>query len=253
MRHLFVTFTLFYSSVILAQENTVSVSVPHTSKEIEIKIKLSDFEKLNKEKDNAIAIRDSLLGEYNELLGKYNKLSKDYSIKTVNLSKLNKDYPVLKDKYNKLVKSQEKADKCLLNMAFNFLYIPYEDYSIQEIAIPAFEAVSNQELKNQHKIKYDLLKSYKTDIESLLEFIETTEKELRIPFTKDAKEQFAKFQNIQLSVNYRKYNDWSNTYIGKIIITIEGQLKAFDGKTRKMNLESIKNELILCLKTIESL
>ena len=237
----------------MAQNSTDYIPDPHTPKEIEIKIKMSDFEKLNKEKDNAIAKHDSLLGKYNELLYRYNEVSKDDSIKTVNLSKLNKDYPVLKDKYNKLVKLQEKADKCLLNMAFNFLYIPYEDYSIQEIAIPAFEAVSNQELKNQHKIKFDLLKSYKTDIESLLEFIETTEKELRNPFAKDAKEQFVKFQNTQLSVNYRKYNDWSNTYIGKIIITIEGQLKAFDGKTCKLNLEEIKKELNSCKKSIGSL
>ena len=245
MRHLFLTLTILYSSVSLAQENTDSISEPQTPTEVEIKMSMSDFEKLNKEKDNAIASHRSLIEKYNELL-------KQDSIKTVRLSKLNTDYPVLEDKYNKLLKSQEKADKCLLNTASNFLYIPYEAYSVQEIAIQAYEAVSNQKLKQQHAIRLHLLKSYQTDIKSLLNFISIIEKDLSNPFAYDAKEQLSNFQNTQFCINYKRYEDWSNTFLGQKIVIIENQLKDFH-KGSKLNFGAIKNELISCLKTVENL
>lgn len=246
MRYSFITLTILYSAVSFAQQNTDSISVAQAPKELEIKMSMSDFEKLNKERDNAIAKHRNILNKYNELL-------KQDSIKTEKLLKLNTDYPILEAKYKDLLSAQEKADKCLLNTASNFLYIPYEDYSVQEIAIPAFEAVSNQELKNKYEIKLYLLKSYQTDIKSLLEFISAVEKELDNPFAKNAKDLVIQLRNSQFSVTYRKYDDWSNTFLGKRIISIENQLKAYDGKTHKLNLEAIKNELNTCLKTIEDL
>lgn len=234
-----------YSSMSLAQENADSISVPQTQSEVEIKMSMSDFEKLRKEKDNAIAM-------YSTLFDKYNELAKQDSIKTVRLLKLNTDYPVLDEKYKKLLAAQEKADKCLINTASNFLYIPYEAYSIQEIAIPAYNAVSNQELKTQHAIKLQLLKSYQTDIKSFLEFIVTIEKELSNPFATDANEQLTKLRNTPICVNYKKYDDWSNTFLGQKIISIENQLKNFH-KGSKLNLKAIKKELNSCLKTIENL
>lgn len=246
MRYLFITLTILYSAVSFAQQNTDSISVAQAPKEVEIKMSMSDFEKLNKEKDNAIAKHRNLLDKYNELL-------KQDSINTKKLLKLNTDYPILEAKYKDLLSAQEKADKCLLNTASNFLYIPYEAYGVQEIAIPAFEAVSNQELKNKHEIKLYLLKSYQTDIKSLLEFIFTAEKELSNPFAKNAKDLLIRFQSAQFYVNYKKYNDWNNTYLGLKIISVEKQLKTFDGNTHKLNLEAIKNELNSCLKTIENL
>ena len=42
-----------------------------------------------------------------------------------------------------------KNDKALISMSSNFIYIPYEAYSVDSIAIPAYESVQDLVLKRQ--------------------------------------------------------------------------------------------------------
>ena len=51
MRYLFIILAILYYSASMAQNSTDYIPDPHTPKEIEIKIKMSDFEKLNKEEE----------------------------------------------------------------------------------------------------------------------------------------------------------------------------------------------------------
>ncbi len=272
MRYLFVTLAFLCSSVSMAQENTDPAS--GTSPEVEnresasadrarsksaererflqsspdsgsiqLEISKSDLDKLTREKDNAKARYDSLSAEYDEL-------RKEDSIKAERLREM-EDYQVLKNENEKLRKAQKEADKRLHNIAANFLYIPYEDFSINKIAIPAFDAISNPELEKEHAIQRHLLESYQADIQQLLKFLVTAGEELSKPFIKDATEQLRQFKNSPFYTSYQGYGDWRNTYMGKRIVAIEKLLKAFDGNKNGFDVEAIKNELNSCLKTIE--
>ena len=76
------------------------------------------------------------------------------------------------------------AYPCLVNIISNFLYIPYEAYSIEKIAIPASNNIFDERLKHKQKIKFDLLKSYQNDIRSLMQFLKETQEDLKKPFMK---------------------------------------------------------------------
>ena len=79
-----------------------------------------------------------------------------------------------------------KADTCLINVASNFIYIPYEAYSIKEIAIPAFQMVSDEGLKVKYKSRYEMLLKYKEHVVEFISCLTEMKKVLSNPFAKDA-------------------------------------------------------------------
>lgn len=234
------------SLVANAQENTDSISQDTSESKIEIKLSMPDFEKLKKERDDAIS-------KYTILIEKYNNLIREDSVKTSKLKRLNTDYPKLQQKYDTLLRTQEKADKSLINTASNFLFIPYEAFSIQKVALPAFEAVYNQEMREKHIMTHHLLKSYRADIEDLLSFIIECENELSKPFTKNANEMLTRLRTMPFYERYIKYENWSTTFLGKKITILEKQLSMFDGKNHKFTPKALIAELEKCLKTDEEL
>ena len=169
------------------------------------------------------------------------------------LSKLEIDINHLKSDTTRLYIAQRETDKRLVNIASNFLYIPYEAYSIEKIAIPAFKAIVNDRLRNEHHIKYELLCNYRKDIENILLFIEYADNELQRPFVKNANDIQLQFQNKSFYRSYQNYPEWSDTYLGGKISLIEKQLKEFDGNQHKVDFTALKDELNKCLKTIEAL
>jgi hypothetical protein len=134
----------------------------------------------------------------------------------------------------------------LISMASNFLYIPYEAYSIDEIAIPAFKATNGSKAYSKYQNRLPLLINYKTDVQSLIEYLAKAEKDLSIGLTKLRNDKAVEHLNIlealPLYTRYSTYNDWKNTYLGTQIIEIQKQLKTPSEKT-STQLKNIRVKL----------
>lgn len=254
MKYLSSIIAIMCSLVATAQENTDSIAQAQGEPEIEAEVRLSisGYNRLLEEKDKAIEEKDKAIENYNNLLRDYNALVKKDSIQSSELKELNSKYPRLKDEYDALLKTQENADKRLYNTASNSLYLPYEAFSVEKIAIPAFEAIYSPDLKAQYNNKYLLLKSYQTDIREIVNFLSECEKELNEPFVKNANQQLAKFKTYSFYDNYINKNE-GNTYLYPKIKLIEDHLKKYNGSTNKFDLGDLKSELNACLKTIDDL
>ena len=221
-------------------------SLSDARENIQVSIAIDDLNSLKTENNK---LKHSL----NNLKEKFQKVQTRDSINSLKLKKIEGDYNVLKNKHSQLEENQKEANKKLVNISSNFLYIPFEAYSIREIAIPAFEAISDDNLKREHYHKYSLLKDYEKHLKELLNFVDMAETELNKPFTKHASAVIDILNNEQFYLDYKEYDDWSNTYIGKYIISIENQLKMFNGNDKKVKFNTIKQEVEECLKSLESL
>ena len=166
--------------------------------------------------------------------------------------KIRTEYNILKSNYDAVVKSQEISNKKLVNIASNFLYIPYEAYSIEKIAIPAFKAVTDEQLLHTHRIKLALLENYQQDIRDLLTFISDIEKELGNRFAKDLKDLEQRYIKTDYYLRYNQYDDWKNTYLGKKINYIDAKMKSYNG-SNKPDFTSTKKELNQCIETTNNL
>lgn len=240
-----VLLTLISLPVFSQTGNDTIPSISKTSP-IQVSISIDDLNALN-------AKNDSLKYQLSAITEKYQKLLIESDESKANLSKLEHDVNLLKNDTTKLFAEQREADKRLVNIASNFLYIPYEAYSIEKIAIPAFEAITNAKLKQEHQIKYELLCSFRKDITELLDFIEYACGELNKPFVKDANEVLVQFRDKSFYLSYHKYPEWADTFLGSKLSLIEKQLNDFDGNQHKVDFTELEEELNKCLKTIETL
>ena len=223
-------------------------TIPSISKTtpIQVSISIDDLNALKTE-------NDSLKSQLSIVNEKYQKLVVTSEKDKSKLSKLEIDLNHLKSDNTRLYVAQREADKRLVNIASNFLYIPYEAYSIEKIAIPAFKAISSKELRRDHQIKYELLYNYRKDITDLLAFIKYACTELQKPFVKDANEVLVQFRDRSFYLSYHKYPEWTDTYLGSKLSLIEKQLNDFDGNQHKVDFTELEKELNKCLKTIETL
>lgn len=145
----------------------------------------------------------------------------------------------------------DSLQKNYIRMASNFLYIPYEDYSIQKIAIPAFQNIKGSNLYQKHKIRLILLENYKADIKFLSNFIDDMikNKDLGIAFgltdTRERNKQTKKkeLDHTQLVSTYKQYDDWENTFIGVKIKEINRALNISDSEAMISQLKQIQQEL----------
>lgn len=147
------------------------------------------------------------------------------------------------------------ADESLANIASNFLYIPYEAYSIENIAIPAYKAIYNEKEKNKYRNKNELLLHYQEDARTFLAFLKKVEKKLAggFPNADDAKKAMEELDASPYYRRYQLYSDYRNTYLGKFFVEVKTQLKQFDGTVHKVNFTEMIRSLNSCLKTVEDL
>ena len=245
MKIIFCILCVSLSLVAQAQEKVDSLSKRQNKTEMSVSNSVDNLSRLENEKKQAVQ-------NNKDLQQAYAQLQKQDSAKTSELNKIRTEYNVLKGNYDAVVKSQEFSNKKLVNIASNFLYIPYEAYSIQKIAIPAFKAVTDEQLLHKHQIKLALLENYQQDIRDLLSFISDIEKELGNRFAKDLKVLNQRYINTDYYHRYNQYNDWKNTYLGKRINYIDAKMKSYNG-SNKPDFTSIKKELNQCLETINNL
>lgn len=234
------------SSPIFSQTNNNTILSVSKTDSILVSISINDLNTLKSE-------NDSLILQLTEINEKYQKLLVESNECKNELYNLERDVNLLISDTTKLHMAQREADRRLVNITSNFLYIPYEAYSVEKIAIPAFRAIANAELKDKHQIKYELLCNYRKDIEDIMSFMEYAHSELIKPFVKDANDVLLQFRSKSFYRSYQNYPDWAATFLGGKISLIEKQLHDFDGNQHRVDFTPIKEELNECLKTTEAL
>lgn len=122
----------------------------------------------------------------------------------------------------------EQIDRYLkkfISIASNFLYIPYEKYSINDVAIPAFEAAKGTNYYDKYYIRLQLLKNYKTNTDELKKFLMDNQNGGRrnmdyLPSWADR--TLSQLNSLNVVQQYRQYGDgWDETFLGKIIYELQ--------------------------------
>lgn len=222
------------------EKDSVNSDTEHVS------ITIDALLKLNNEKNLAVKDLQVMKDSINNLIIELQRIREK-------ASSLDSQLMQIKNTNQVLVKHVNKTDTCLIDMASNFLYIPYEAYSVEKIAIPAFENIYSNVLKEKRIVKYNLLRSYQNDIKELSAFLVDTQSEVKKPFTKDGKSLLSTFKEKKVYKSYVQYSDYKSTYLGKFIIQVISNLNAFKKDLILKNFAAINNKLDNCLKTMEDL
>lgn len=140
----------------------------------------------------------------------------------------------------------EALTRKLISMASNFLYIPYEDYSINNIAIPAFKAAEGTPVYTEYCNRLPMLENYKNDISAIIDFLSGTNKPFKFYDATVSKEEGNKcklgLEALPCYQRYVVYDDWKNTFLGNYL---NEMLKNYNNPTDQTfkNLEGIKSKL----------
>lgn len=156
MKHIiFILFiSLMPASLMLAQnieeeaqdlnspKDTVS-QVVHETIEEDVKIQATYYQELIAYRDSFKVLKDRYLNlekVYNKLIWQQQSIEDSLRMYKIQCDDAQRQNKSLMDK-------TIKSDKALISMASNFIYIPYEAYSVDSIAIPAYESVQDLILK----------------------------------------------------------------------------------------------------------
>lgn len=145
-------------------------------------------------------------------------------------------------------KQAEKAEQNLISLASNFLYVPYEAYGVEEVAIKAFESIQNTMLKQEYHQRYVLLKNYKQHLFDLKVYLQKVQKACNGAFQATATE-FIDGDDLTVSsdlvlkkqpfyIEYVKYEGYEDTFIGGLIKKTEEILRAHT-KQERANMKEI--------------
>ena len=149
----------------------------------------------------------------------------------------------------KLTAADERVtsiERSLITMASNFLYIPYEAYGVEEIAIKAFESVQSPELKKKYQQRYILLKNYQQHLKDFRDYLVRVQKACNGTFQATATE-FIDDPTVSPSlvlkkqlfyIEYVKYDGYKDTFIGGLILKTEAILRAHT-KQKRANLQGV--------------
>lgn len=209
------------------------------------------------------------------------KLLKELGDVNVKLEKAQQEKEVIDKKVIAAEKHAESVEKSLISMASNFLYVPYEAYGVENIAVKAFESVQNEKLKQEYNQRYVLLKNYQNHLREFRAYLERVQKACKGAFQATATEFIDSrdpsvsseliLRNQPFYLEYIKYDDYKNTFVGGLIRKTESILKAHT-KQNRANLQGVMGTIeksqtpieldsldkILCtideqLKTVEDL
>lgn len=225
MRYLSIIFILLtaFPFKVLSEENPDSVSF-RTTQEITLPDSIANLLRNNTFK------LDSLINENTVLKGLLKSAQKETEMKERDIINLQRKIDDLQNiTIKRLEASNDTLQRRLISMASNFLYIPYDEYSIEEIALPAFISTKGTSAYVQYQNRLPLLQNYKEDVSSLIVFLTQAEKDLSIGLTRlredKAKEHLGNIQALPLYLRYSSYDDWKNTYLGTQICSIQKYLQ----------------------------
>lgn len=195
---------------------------------------------------------DSLNSQVTDLKQLLRESHKETEQGQIQIGNLKQDLASMENNIVKPLKaSNDSLQRQLILIASNFMYIPYEEYSIQEIAIPSFIAAKGSPLFSKHHIRLEILENYAVDIESLISFLSAAEKDSEFgnPFGGHDKgaglKHKAALEQMPLFTRYSRYDDWQQTFLGTQIVSIQKELGNSSGKTPekiraiRLNLEKL--------------
>lgn len=193
---------------------------------------------------------DSLIGANSALKGLLRDAQQETDAKNREITNLKRKMDDLQSiTIKRLEDSNDTLQRRLISMASNFLYIPYDEYSIEEIAIPAFLSTKGTPAYTRYQNRLPLLQNYKSDITSLVNSLSQMEKDLKwgIVRNQKAREHLNNLQDSSLFQRYTSYDDWENTYLGEQIRMVCTLLKSTSEETSS-KLKTIRTNLEGLLK-----
>ena len=231
-----------------AQDNNVTLD-PSTAQEAKVPAALPDsiIEKLNSDK----AKIDALNGIITDNAGKISTLEKEKT----ELEKQLKNAKAQNDRALKASRDSIYAlQKALVIMASNFLYVPYDKYAIEKIAVPAYEKSKGTPLYEKNIIRLQCLQEYSNDILSLVNFMSQLKKTMFVgmdgALTK-AKQQIPNLEALEVYKRYdsyrKKYQNDTGTFLWKKMSLIRSILNRTDPEAYS-DFEKIQAELKGLLK-----
>ena len=231
-------------------EYTIKFLEEQDSLRSELQQKKDSLEKLGKRISDLERTNDKLRAKINLS----DSLSSELQKKQVNLSKLQNEISTLRQRNDKLESQIEETDESLERIASNFLFIYYEAFSIEYIAIPAYNAISSNNLKNEGRMKYTLLLNYKKDVHELDSLYKVIEEDLVDEYTFSGEGHISEIEGSEAYKRYSNsgYSKWGNTYLGKNMLTAISILKKFTPENRK-TLKALIAELEKCIATEKEL
>ena len=252
-----ILFLMMLPIQLFGQEVIEMVGQKDSTENVEVKISMSHLAELENAKKMA---EEKLKSANKKILEQGIKLKDDSLVigrMKAQIANLRADSLAYHNKIRGLKEQSLKSDTCLINVASNFIYIPYEAFGVKEIAIPAYQSVFDKGLKEKYKSRYELLVKYKEHVEEFLSFL-TEQKSALMSNPFNNKEEASKVINIlqtkSFYISYHAFEDWPSTFLGSRIAVIEKQLKEFKGNIQKGNIQNVSfdkitNELQECLKT----
>ncbi len=137
----------------------------------------------------------------------------------------------------------------LVTLATNFLYVPYDRFSIDKIALRAFEKAESITVYEDHKQELDMLTNYRADIESIVSFLDSINKgsfALKMGGGKnEAQRKAADLDKLAVTKRYKESN--ADMYIPKKLKAIRAVLNETNSNAFN-KLREIKAELEGLLK-----
>lgn len=226
-KFLIITVLCLVGCRIYAQESSKTVQPTTTANACVI----DSLKQVLKEKNKRI---QTLSNEKDGLMSLYNGVQSEKSKKDEEIKLLKQELKLKGDTIQEHLETVKSLRRDLIEIAVNFIYIPYDKYSIDNIAIPAFNKTEGTSFYSKNQIVLTLLKNYESDITTLIEFLSNTPKNLG--YFSGIKEQNAKLALEKLSASplytqYNQYDVWEETYLGKIICKIK---KALNGPVDKL-------------------
>ena len=154
----------------------------------------------------------------------------------------------LKKELETVKKQVKSVENNLLVVAANFLFIPYEAYGVEEIALKAFESIEDYSLKQENQQTYLLLKQYQNHLKEFKLYLQRVQKECNGIFQATATEFIdSKDPSInpdliltkqQFYQDYIKFEGYQNTFIGGLIQKTQEILRAHT-KQKRANMHEV--------------
>lgn len=132
----------------------------------------------------------------------------------------------LTNQVTELQEEVSRMQKNLLNVAVNYIFIPYDEFSITQIALPSFQKSKDLPIFKEdprYMIVLSLVQNYEKDSETVTKLL----RDARTAIKDRAKAQKL-YNELLISPLYKRYtqfNDWEETYLGKIIKIVADQLR----------------------------
>lgn len=125
--------------------------------------------------------------------------------------------------------------------ASNLLYIPYDEYSVENFGIALLRDIQDPEIKEKVATRLELLTNYGKDIKALHEFLaEVDSKLLGIGDEPILDDYAVKLDLLPTTLRYKRYSDGANTTIGKLLKNIKKVLTT-DQLNAKENIGKLRS------------